>query len=91
LLYAGADDVGGVLELPAERTGGGQSEDLVDAVFIESRHRLGLGIAPVTAERDARGRSTRARAPNQPVQMDQRLAANYIAQMRCIRESRRVE
>jgi hypothetical protein len=25
------------------------------------------------------------------VQMDQRLAANYIAQMRCIRESRRVE
>ena len=41
-----------------------------------------------TTERDARYRPRSADARNQPVQIGEHLAANHVAQMRCIRESR---
>jgi hypothetical protein len=41
-----------------------------------------------TTERDACYRPTSADARNQPVQIGEHLAANHVAQMRCIRESR---
>ena len=41
-----------------------------------------------TTERDACYLPTSTDARNQPVQMGEHLAANHVAQMRCIRESR---
>src|SRR5450631_1030238 len=41
-----------------------------------------------TTERDACYRPRSADARNQPVQIGEHLAANHVAQMRCIRESR---
>src|SRR5471030_2959442 len=41
-----------------------------------------------TTERDARYWPTSADARNKPVQIGEHLAANHVAQMRCIRESR---
>jgi hypothetical protein len=57
--------------------------------------RLGHAVSSIrvvavhqTTERDARHWSTSADARNQSAQMGEHLAANHVAQMRCIRESR---
>ena len=84
----GADDIGGLLDLPGERFGAGQAEDVVAPIILAPRHCLRPGIMPVDAERDARRRPTYADAPNQPAQMGEHLEADHIAQMRCILESR---
>ena len=71
----------------------------MDGLFLNYSHftRLGHAVPSIcvvavhkTTERDACYRPRSADARNQPVQIGEHLAANHVAQMRCIRESRQV-
>jgi len=66
-------------------------------IFLNNSYfaRLGHAVPSIrvvavhkTTERDVRYRSTSADARNQPAQTGEHLAANHVAQMRCIPESR---
>jgi len=69
----------------------------MDGLFLNYSYfaRLGHAVPSICViavhkitERDAGHWSTSADARNQPVQIGEHLAANHVAQMRCIRESR---
>ena len=71
----GADGVSRFVDLPRQRLRAGQSENIVDAVFLTPRHRLGPRVMAVAPKRDARLLPALSNAPDEAAQMGANLDA----------------
>ena len=58
-----ADGVGRLVDFPRQRLRAGQSEYVIDAVFLAPRHGLGPRVMAVASKRDARLLPARSNAP----------------------------
>lgn len=72
---SGGDVVGDLVGFSGERLGGGQTEDVVDAVGLAPRHCLRPGIVPVATERNSRLVPPRPDMPYQAAQKGTHLDA----------------
>jgi hypothetical protein len=73
-----ANGVRCLVDLSRQRLRAGKAEDIVDAVRLTPRHRLGPRVMPVAPEQDAGSRPALSNMPHQPAQMSAHLDAGRV-------------
>jgi len=61
-----ANGVRRLIDLSRQRLCAGKAEDIVDAIRLTPRHRLGPRVMPIAPEQDAGFRPTFSNMPHQP-------------------------